>query len=112
MRSRSASPMRSCLAGYARVPLTCTFPPAIAAEASARVLKKRAAHSQRSRRTLSAVMPKGIINGHEVVARYHGRLGGFVRPDGADRPVYRSRAPRDEHDHAAAASGKRLEGRT
>src|SRR6266480_3009296 len=50
---RNASPTCSCLAGLARVPFTWTLPPATAAAASTRVLKNRAAHSQRSRRTRS-----------------------------------------------------------
>src|SRR5207253_11005724 len=51
LRTRSRSPTRSCFARFARAPFTSTLPPSMAAAATARVLKKRAAQSQVSRRT-------------------------------------------------------------
>src|SRR5436190_9436570 len=51
-RMRSRSPTTSCFARLARAPLTSTLPPPMAAAASARVLKKRAAQSHRSSRTV------------------------------------------------------------
>lgn len=62
MRMRSASPLCTGLAGFARLPFTSTFPPVAAAAARARVLKKRATHNHLSSRTLSPVMLKGIIS--------------------------------------------------
>src|SRR5437867_11881182 len=54
---RSSSPEATGLARLARAPFTSTLPPSMAAAACARVLKKRAAQSQVSRRTVSLAMP-------------------------------------------------------
>src|SRR2546430_12098866 len=54
---RSSSPGASGLARLARAPFRSTLPPSIAAAAWARVLKKRAAQSQVSRRTGSLAIP-------------------------------------------------------
>src|SRR3546814_5336252 len=54
MRISSSSPTVGSLLGLQRSQRQCTLPPSMAALASARVLKKRAAHSHLSRRTLSS----------------------------------------------------------
>ncbi len=51
-RTRTVSPGFSSLLRFARSPFTSIFPPSIAAAASERVLKNRAAHSHLSRRML------------------------------------------------------------
>src|SRR3989442_9537530 len=53
---RSSSPGATRFARLARAPFTSTLPPSMAAAACARVLKKRAAQSQVSRRAVSLAM--------------------------------------------------------
>lgn len=52
-RTTTRSPMRTTVAGLARTPPTCTWPPLHAAVASERLLNTRTAHNQASTRTLS-----------------------------------------------------------
>src|SRR5712671_377963 len=71
MRTRNSSPTFSCFAGFARVPFTWTLPPATASAESARVLKKRAAQSQRSRRTAVGSALRAEIVHRQVRQRSH-----------------------------------------
>src|SRR5680860_24937 len=58
-RAITRSPTRTGAAGFARAPLTRTWPALQASDAAERVLNRRTAHSQRSTRVVSTPSPSG-----------------------------------------------------